>query len=343
MIFVPFLVGQGFALLGLLFWWPQWSGRSTSWLEGRSGWPPMFWFLIFVFFQGAAGSVWLFIYEWPDPAPGYVSLGRLALVFFWFVGTPLAFVACFWIPRFLLPGWIKERLRAGDPAKTAWPLDEVAHLMTKRQNQRPSFEPEAEDLVLPVRIRVSRVGWWATVVVLGVFTVLLWCVVFGVPASAFENPSPMLQFLRTVSWVAAPLASVLIWFVVKAALRPEDAYLNAEGVSTRRFRLAWEEIKSVVPEGGDLTRGKGYVYLGVTSEAYEREDVKKRFYEISEPSGSTEYGGPWLYLQSGLTKPIGQVARIIEHHLNEQSPPEPVQSRPSWPPEEDLRSEESRP
>ena len=333
---VAYLIVQGFALLGLLFWWPQWSGRSTSWLEGRMGWPPMFWFFGFVFCQGAAGSAWLFSYEWPDPPPHLLTFARLGLALFWFVGTPLAFLACFWLPRFLLPGWIRERLRAGDPAKTAWPSEDVAHLMTKKQNQRPSFEPESEDLVLPVRIRVSRVGWWATVVVLVVTTVWLWCVVLGVPASAFEDPSPMLQFLRIVSWVAAPLASVLIWFVVKAALRPEDAYLDQEGLSTPRFRLGWDEIQAVVPEGGDLTRGKGYVYLGVTEAAYAREDVKKRFYEITAPRGDTNYPGPWLYLQSGLTRPIGQAARIIEHHLNEQSPPEPVPQRPPWPPEEDL-------
>ena len=75
-----------------------------------------------------------------------VVLGSVLL----FLAGPITLIgAYFWWPRFMLPGRIQERLRAGDPVKTAYPLPEVQHLMTKPQNQLPPWLAEPGVRVVP--------------------------------------------------------------------------------------------------------------------------------------------------------------------------------------------------
>lgn len=147
---VVFLVTQGFALLGLFLWWPSWSGKSTQWLEGRGwGWRPLVWLFSAVFFQAAA--IGALVMRSPVQRP-IIDAEKVLLVsgVLWVIACPVIFIgAYFWWPRFMLPGWIRERLRAGDPAKTAFPLPEVQHLMTKPQNQLPPWLTEPGVRVVP--------------------------------------------------------------------------------------------------------------------------------------------------------------------------------------------------
>lgn len=51
----PYIVFQSIALFGLLMWWHWWSGRRTTWLEGRTrGWICFLFRTAFTFFQGVA-------------------------------------------------------------------------------------------------------------------------------------------------------------------------------------------------------------------------------------------------------------------------------------------------
>lgn len=117
------LVFQGLALLGLALWWPSWSGKNTRWLERRGwGWRPLIWLFTAVFFQALAFTS--LTMPTAEEAPTWdadflVVLGSVLL----FLAGPITLIgAYFWWPRFMLPGWIRERLRAGDPVKTAYPL-----------------------------------------------------------------------------------------------------------------------------------------------------------------------------------------------------------------------------
>lgn len=125
--------------MGLFLWWPAWSGKSTRWLEGRGwGWRPLVWLTTLTMPTAERAPTW--------DADFLLVLGSLLL----FVAGPATFIgAYFWWPRFMLPGWIRERLRAGDPAKTAYPLPEVQHLMTKAQNQLPPWLTEPGVRVVP--------------------------------------------------------------------------------------------------------------------------------------------------------------------------------------------------
>lgn len=134
-IFIVFM--QFFALLGVFLWWKSWSGKSTSWVEGRGwGWPPLFFLFGGVFLQGLVLAALVFP-SGQGPEPIDSDLLRLLLMFMWLVVCPvILFGMFFWWPRFMLPGWIRERRRAGDPVKTAHPIPQVQHLMTKPQNTR---------------------------------------------------------------------------------------------------------------------------------------------------------------------------------------------------------------
>lgn len=134
-IFILFM--QFFALLCVFLWWKSWSGKSTSWVEGRGwGWRPLFFLFGGVFLQGFVLAALVFpTAQGPEPVDS--DLLRLLLMFMWLVVCPvILFGMFFWWPRFMLPGWIRERRRAGDPVKTAHLIPEVQHLMTKPQNTR---------------------------------------------------------------------------------------------------------------------------------------------------------------------------------------------------------------
>lgn len=318
-MFIAVIVFQGFALLGLVFWWLAWSGRSTAWLEGRKrGWPPMAWFLLFVFFQGlvfgglGAGTAA------SGPLVDSDAIFLLAALF-WYMLTPLAVVAAFfWMPRFLLPGWLRERLKAGDPARSRWPVDEVAHLMTKRQNIRPVLEPTDQLLRLPVGVRVRTGRWWSGGLLLTVFSVVLWSGVLGVPNSLYEDQSSMMVLLRVGAVVAAPLGTLMTVYYFWAAVVPDHVRLDEHGVASRRFQIAWGELTGVEVRGDPEDR-RTPVQIWVTEAAFAREGVNNRWFSgVPMGVGGLVARSPRLRLQPGLKLTAGQVAATIEHHSTEQ-------------------------
>lgn len=140
-----YVIFQLIALGALAFWIRMWSGKQTSWLQGRRrGWSALLFLLCFTWCQAVALS--LVAFEVGDQSSALVDsdLVRLLTAALWLIGTPVVLIGMLvgW-PRFLLPSWIRERLNAGDPVNTAHPIPEVQHLMTKPQNtvMNKPFDP----------------------------------------------------------------------------------------------------------------------------------------------------------------------------------------------------------
>lgn len=144
-MWIAYTVIQIFALLMLVCWAVPWSGKNTRWLSWRGlGWlAPLFFLAGFFFMQAIALAMLAF--PGPDAPPMVDSdLLRITMALLVLIPVPIILVGMLlWWPRFMLPGWIKERLDAGDPARTAHPVPEVQHLMTKPQNtvMNKSFDP----------------------------------------------------------------------------------------------------------------------------------------------------------------------------------------------------------
>lgn len=137
-----YLAFQLIALGAFIMAWWWWRGHYLYWLEERRkrrGWSAFIFTLCFCWFQGIA-IIMLFAESGATgesliDIPELYNWGMFTGVMLIIVGTPVSFIGIlFWCPRFLLPGWIKERLRAGDPVKTAHPIPEVQPFMTKPQN-----------------------------------------------------------------------------------------------------------------------------------------------------------------------------------------------------------------
>lgn len=350
-LIIYFIVFQFLALLSFFLWWKAWGGKSTSWVEGRGwGWRPLFFLFGGVFFEGLviAGLVFPF----GRPALIDSDLLRLFLTFLWLVVCPvILFGMFFWWPRFMLPGWVRERLRAGDPVKTAHPVPEVQHLMTKPQNTRllsswsgetgqpePGYsagqgsaasmlsqprddsstggrEPSGDRVgvpVLPVVLRVGTAGWWFGGVV-GVFSAVVLCAaVLGVPASLFEGASGLMPLYRLLAVVGAPLAAVAGVYLLRGAVRPDHVTVSQDGVSTRSWALQWSEIEDVAIKG-DPASNKGRVQLVVSDSAFAREGENNRWFS-GRPLGMGGLVGkePVIQLQPGLKSAPVHVVELIE-------------------------------
>ena len=342
---------QFFALLCFFLWWKAWSGKSTSWVEGRGwGWKPLFFLFGGVFFQGQVLGGLVF----PFGGSEYVDSDvlRLLVVFMWFVACPVVlFGMFFWWPRFMLPGWVRERRRAGDPVKTAHPIPEVQHLMTKPQNTRllsswsgeagqpqptaPAGQGAKESVLsqprddsstggrepsgdrvgmpgLPVVFKVNTGGWWFGGIVGVISAVVLVAAVLGVPASVFEGSSGLMPLYRVLAVVGAPVAAVAGVYLLRGAARPEHVTVSAEAVSTRSWTLAWSEIEEIGVKG-DPASNKGRVQLVVSDSAFAREGENNRWFS-GRPLGM---GGlvskaPVIQLQPGLKTAPMHIAELIE-------------------------------
>ncbi|GAA4827323.1 hypothetical protein GCM10023354_01300 [Garicola koreensis] len=331
-----FVIMQVLALLGFFMWWKGWSGKSTSWLEGRGwGWKPLFFLFAGIFFQGFVLAALVFPSA-QGPAPVDSPLLRLLLMFMWLVVCPVVlFGMLFWWPRFMLPGWIRERLRAGDPVKTAHPIPEVQHLMTKPQNTRllTSGHEQGEQVghqpgaarrtgsseagsgrlpQLPVVFKVSTGGWWFGGIVGVISAVVLAAAVLGVPASVFEGTSGLMPLYRVLALVGAPLAAVAGLYLLRGAARPEHVRVAADGLSTRSWQLDWDEVERVGVTG-DPASQKGRVQLVVSDSVFAREGRNNRWFS-GRPLG---LGGmvnnePIIQLQPGLKTTPLHVAELIE-------------------------------
>lgn len=321
---------QFLALLGFFMWWKGWSGKSTSWVEGRGwGWRPLFFLLVGVFFQGQVLAGLVFPFGGPEFVDSDVL--RLLLVFMWFVVCPVILLGMFfWWPRFMLPGWIRERRRAGDPVKTAHPIPEVQHLMTRPQNTRLAsswsetggqLQPGQPDVQgaaasglpeLPVVFKVGTGGWWFGGIVGVVSAVVLSAAVLGVPAAMFEGSSGLMPLYRTLAVVGAPLALVTGLYLLRGAVRPEHVTVSSDGVSTRSWSLGWDEIQGLGIKG-DPASNKGRIQLVVSDSVFAREGENNRWFS-GRPLGA---GGmvskePVIQLQPGLKAAPVHVAELIE-------------------------------
>lgn len=347
-MWVPLLVAQGFSLLGLLLWWPSWSGKSTLWLEGRGwGWRPLIWLFTAIFFQVLALSFLVIPTAQGGPIldAEWLLLVAAALML---IGCPVTFIgAFFWWPRFMLPGWIRERLRAGDPVKTAYPLPEVQHLMTKPQNLPPAYpsshpggmsdpgeagvqgrsllaQPESSPTPplppLPQEFKVGVGRWWFGAVVGALAAVVCTCAVLGVPREMFINQSGMMGVFRVLSVVCAPLGAFSAVYFARAALLPDHVTVAADGVSTRSWRLSFEEMEAVSVTG-DPGSHQGQVELLVSDEVFAREGAGNRWFS-GRPLGMGGMTGkrPVIRLQPGTKAAPGEIAMLIEHHRRTQRP-----------------------
>ena len=235
----------------------------------------------------------------------------------------------------MLPGWIRERLRAGDPVKTAHPIPEVQHLMTKPQNRRllSSGHEQGEQVghqpgvahrtgssgsgsgrlpQFPVVFKVGTGGWWFGGIVGVVSAVVLVAAVLGVPASLFEGSSGLMPLYRVLAVVGAPLAAVAGLYLLRGAARPEHVRVASDGLSTRSWQLGWDEIERVGVTG-DPASQKGRVQLVVPESVFAREGHNNRWFS-GRPLG---LGGmvnnePIIQLQPGLKTTPLHVAELLE-------------------------------
>lgn len=316
-MWLVYVIFQGFALLGLLMWWPMWTGRSTGWVEGRRrGWPALLFLGLFLFSQACVLGL-LAMDEPGYPRPIGSEMVRsllMGLGFFSMVGGLLAaFVGTqLWWPRFLLPGWVRERLAAGDPVRTAEPLPEVQHLMTRRQNQPVQLEPSALMLDVPTVVRVRRVRWWVGAVLVAVALPWLTGALVGVPASVFDTTGPFTESSRPVLLFLVPLAAYLLMFYGRAALFPEDLEVTAQGVSARSWSVSWDEIEEVVVTG-PRTSHKGVVFLRVNESAWHREKAGNRWTSGSPLGlGGLLPAKGVLRVQPGTEVPPGQLGWLLQ-------------------------------
>lgn len=166
-----------------------------------------------------------------------------------------------WAPRWVLPGWVKERLDAGDSARSAFPAAELVPLMRYEQN-RPDLVllPTEEQLELPTRLPVNRVRWGISAVV--VFGLGVFCV-FAVAGVVPMDDGPFAVMLLAVLPVAAVVLLLAGAYHVWGFVRPLDVVVAEEGVATRDWVLGWGEIQAVVQSRTKLG-------LAVSEEAFER-------------------------------------------------------------------------
>ncbi|NUL47614.1 hypothetical protein F7P69_20765 [Cellulosimicrobium funkei] len=164
-----------------------------------------------------------------------------------------------------------------------------------------------------------------------VLTVLLFCAVLGVPRSYFNDPSPMLGFLRIVAVPGELFAGYGAWFYLNGAIRPQHVTIDDRGVSTPAWTLAWEEIKSARVEPSDQAEvHKQQLAFYVRPGAFERVRAANRGHS-GRPFGM---GGlpalfPMVKTQFDTKPSAGEVFPLIEQHL--EATPYEGGWRPPWP------------
>lgn len=271
-MWIAFAIFQLFALGGLALFLSDWTGRSTSWVEKRGwGWPCFAVGILFTFFQGLALSILAF--EIFDSA----ALELLTLFVMFIMNPVFLWCSLLWTPRFMLPGWIRERLRAGDPVKTAEPLPEVQHLMTKRPNLKQKPEPDEEPPAwtpqgaavepLPITYKISMLFFWVFSILLGCLALFWTLVLLGV----FGN-APTVWLPRGVSSPTAQalFCGFLAFTGVHYALRHRHHItLSHEGVATERCQVLWSEIAGVTVLG-DPDAKRSDIVLHLTDEGHTR-------------------------------------------------------------------------
>lgn len=119
-------------------------------------------------------------------------------------------------------------------------------------------------------VRVRRGRWWTSAAGAAAGAAIFLSALLSTPDALFGDPSVWMALLQWFSWVGLPLSLIGLGYMLRGALFPEHLRITGQGVSTRGWRLQWEEILEVAvegnPEGVD-----GQVVLHVTAAAHQRE------------------------------------------------------------------------
>ncbi|MDO4255372.1 MAG: hypothetical protein Q4C81_09580 [Kocuria sp.] len=211
-------------------------------------------------------------------------------------------------PRFLLPRWIRVRLKAGDPVRTAQPLvfDDSGEVIgvEPEPDDNPVTVDDLDDL-LPYVAKVQVVRWWVSAVLcLGTAAGLIW-VLFLPFMIGYNSMGGMTRaFWPLVPFVLVFCAVVGVYYVYGAA-RPEHVTIDDQGVSTRSWSVPWSRITGV-------TGTKARLYLRVYREDADRIRPANRWHSGSPGGfGGLLGSGNFVGLQMSLRKQH-HVQKIIE-------------------------------
>ncbi|QCU76917.1 hypothetical protein E7744_00720 [Citricoccus sp. SGAir0253] len=183
---------------------------------------------------------------------------------------------------------------------------------------------------LPATARVGVVRWYLVGIACLVITLWLALAVFGIPASFFSDPSPMLGFLRVVAVPGVLLAGYAAWYYLNGALRPQHVTVDERGVTTPAWTLAWEEILNAeVAPAPWVEPHKQQLAFHVTDEAFARVRSANRGHS-GRPFGM---GGlvanrPIVRTQYGTWPMASELLPVVEAQL--EATPYPGR-RPRWP------------
>ncbi|MCO1337322.1 hypothetical protein BJH93_00180 [Kocuria polaris] len=301
-------VMQSFVLIFYVPFWFMWTGRRKSWLNNRGGgWHPLMWLGMGFWFQGAIigvllGEVLLFLFDSAAAQKGaFVGLAVIVL------GLYLTFSGGR-VPRSVLPAWIKERLAAGDPVRTADPLPEVQHLMTLPQN-RPdtSWHPTREQMSPPTRLPVNMWRWGATAFI-GLATGLYLTSIVLNPWLGIHSldDSGAVTVLTFITPLAAVLTLAAGTYYLYGFVRPQHVTVTEGGVSTPAWSVAWEDILGV-------TKSRAHIVLDVTAEAARKHQRANRWH-----SGAPFSVGGLIRDDNGLALQMGmknekQAFTLLQH------------------------------
>lgn len=182
---------QLLALIPLTISMRRWSGRRQGSLEGRRrGWPFYRHLALWAPLQGLAMIPLAIELEAPEEAQILIPLGMLLWILgtlgLIFVAPPVFLVLGFiWAPRFLLPKWVKERIRHGDPVTTEAPPPEVQPFLTHPRNQ-PLTEEQRLDQEVKDKYDVDVGGWVIGAVATSVGALILLPIALGIGPLGLE-------------------------------------------------------------------------------------------------------------------------------------------------------------
>lgn len=303
-----FSIFQVFALLTMTPSLRRWSGKSVVWLEARRfhGWPCFTWLCVSMFWQMLAFS---HLGMLTDLDVFYLVAGAT-----FFIVGPLLFVFSFvWAPRFVLPGWVRERLAAGDPVRSAYPPVELRPVMTFPQNfPEREWMPASARFVLPSVVRVNVLRWLVSGLVAVIAPVFLFSWIFRVPLPGIGVFGPEgLMWLKVLMVPLLPVVFAAGLFFLRGALFPEHVRVTARGLSARSWVLEWGEVQEVLA-------GPFQVVLRVDERVADRwRDASRWTSGIPYGFGGVRRKDPVVCFQSGMRGGLPAAHALVNHFLFE--------------------------
>lgn len=169
-------------------------------------------------------------------------------------------------------------------------------------------------------VHVRRGRWWGAAAGAALGALIFLFALLGIPAALFDNPSIWMTLLYWFSWVGLPICLIGVAYMLRGALLPEHLRISDQGVSTRGWEVAWEEILDISVDG-DPDRSEAQIVLRVTDGAHQREKRGNRWLS-GRPLG---LGGlpavdPILRTQRGMELAPSELARLLENHPNYRNP-----------------------